>query len=180
MGRSGCGAAQSAMGPFYCPSDNGIYIDTDFYRELDQRLGAGGDFARAYRNYGKPDYQVHGLGYRMSEFTAALGLVQLERLDEIVAWKNDVARRLLDPLFPSRLQFPDGMTSGHYKYLVFEPIKGSTGRVYDEPTHRILGSDRELPNSDWVAANHSCVPLYYRGPERPANPEPWARLKEEG
>jgi predicted metalloprotease len=48
MGRSGCGAAQSAMGPFYCPSDNGIYIDTDFYRELDQRLGAGGDFARAY------------------------------------------------------------------------------------------------------------------------------------
>ena len=48
MGRSGCGAAQSAMGPFYCPSDNGIYIDTDFYREMEQRLGAGGDFARAY------------------------------------------------------------------------------------------------------------------------------------
>ena len=47
-GRSGCGAAQSAMGPFYCPSDQGIYIDTDFYRELEQRLGAGGDFARAY------------------------------------------------------------------------------------------------------------------------------------
>lgn len=47
-GQSGCGAAQSAMGPFYCPSDNGIYIDTDFYREMEQRLGAGGDFARAY------------------------------------------------------------------------------------------------------------------------------------
>ncbi len=48
MGQSGCGAAQSAMGPFYCPSDNGIYIDTDFYKEMDQRMGAGGDFARAY------------------------------------------------------------------------------------------------------------------------------------
>jgi uncharacterized protein len=48
MGRSGCGAAQSAMGPFYCPGDQGIYIDTDFYREMEQRLGAGGDFARAY------------------------------------------------------------------------------------------------------------------------------------
>ncbi|MDP3908025.1 neutral zinc metallopeptidase [Novosphingobium sp.] len=47
-GNSGCGAAQSAMGPFYCPSDNGIYIDTDFYREMEQKLGAGGDFARAY------------------------------------------------------------------------------------------------------------------------------------
>lgn len=48
MGRSGCGSAQSAMGPFYCPSDQGIYIDTDFYKEMEQRMGAGGDFARAY------------------------------------------------------------------------------------------------------------------------------------
>ncbi len=47
-GRSGCGAAQSAMGPFYCPSDQGIYIDTSFYDQLDKQLGAGGDFARAY------------------------------------------------------------------------------------------------------------------------------------
>ena len=47
-GQSGCGAAQSAMGPFYCPPDHGIYIDTDFYREMEQRMGAGGDFARAY------------------------------------------------------------------------------------------------------------------------------------
>ena len=47
-GNSGCGAAQSAMGPFYCPSDNGIYIDTDFYKEMERRLGASGDFARAY------------------------------------------------------------------------------------------------------------------------------------
>jgi uncharacterized protein len=48
MGRSGCGAAQSAMGPFYCPTDQGIYIDTDFYKEMEQRMGAGGDFARKY------------------------------------------------------------------------------------------------------------------------------------
>ncbi|MBS7670465.1 neutral zinc metallopeptidase [Croceicoccus gelatinilyticus] len=47
-GQSGCGAAQAAMGPFYCPSDQGIYIDTSFYDQLDQQLGAGGDFARAY------------------------------------------------------------------------------------------------------------------------------------
>lgn len=47
-GQSGCGAAQSAMGPFYCPSDNGIYIDTDFFREMETKLGASGDFARAY------------------------------------------------------------------------------------------------------------------------------------
>ncbi|MFM5932072.1 MAG: neutral zinc metallopeptidase, partial [Novosphingobium sp.] len=47
-GQSGCGAAQSAMGPFYCPTDQGIYIDTDFYRQMDQELGATGQFARDY------------------------------------------------------------------------------------------------------------------------------------
>ncbi len=47
-GQSGCGAAQSAMGPFYCPADQKIYIDTTFYQELQQRFGAAGDFAQAY------------------------------------------------------------------------------------------------------------------------------------
>lgn len=47
-GRSGCGAAQSAMGPFYCPSDNGIYLDTDFFQQMDRELGATGQFARDY------------------------------------------------------------------------------------------------------------------------------------
>ena len=46
--QSGCGAASSAVGPFYCPSDRGIYLDTSFFQELDQRFGAQGDFARAY------------------------------------------------------------------------------------------------------------------------------------
>ncbi len=47
-GSSGCGAAQSAMGPFYCPEDGGIYLDTDFYTQMDQQLGAKGQFARDY------------------------------------------------------------------------------------------------------------------------------------
>lgn len=46
--RSGCGAAQSAMGPFYCPADEGIYIDTAFYDQMARQLGAKGDFARYY------------------------------------------------------------------------------------------------------------------------------------
>jgi perosamine synthetase len=137
------------------------------------------EFARAHRNYGKPDYEVHGLGQRMSEFTAALGIVQLERLPEIVEWKNTVAREHLDPVFRSRLELPDGMVSGLYKYVVFEPISRSTGRVYDEPCHRVLGEAVELPNTDWVAANHWCVPLYYQGPELPQDSEPWATLKEQ-
>lgn len=47
-GDSGCGAAQSAMGPFYCPLDRGIYLDTTFFDELQNRFGAKGDFAQDY------------------------------------------------------------------------------------------------------------------------------------
>lgn len=61
-GQSGCGAAQSAMGPFYCPSDQGIYIDTDFYKEMEQRLGAGGDFARMY-------VMAHEYGHHIQKLT---------------------------------------------------------------------------------------------------------------
>ena len=120
------------------------------------------EHARAFRNYGKPTYEVSGLNFRMNEFTAALGLVAIERLPEIVAWKNEIARTHLDPVYRDRLELPDGMTSGLYKYIVFDRLEPSTGRVYDEPCHRILGHNVELPNSDWIAGNHSCVPLYYR------------------
>lgn len=68
-GSSGCGAAQSAMGPFYCPSDSGIYIDTDFYREMEQRLGAGGDFARAY-------VMAHEYGHHIQTLTGVADQVR--------------------------------------------------------------------------------------------------------
>jgi dTDP-4-amino-4,6-dideoxygalactose transaminase len=119
-------------------------------------------FARGFRNYGKPDYEVAGLNFRLSEFTAALGIVQTARMEEIVAWKNAAAREHLDALHPGRLQLPDGMVSGLYKYVVFDPIERSTGKVYDAPCHRLMGHPVDLPNSDWVAEHHWCVPLYYR------------------
>jgi predicted metalloprotease len=45
---SGCGNADSSVGPFYCPRDNGIYLDTSFFATMQRRLGGGGDFAYAY------------------------------------------------------------------------------------------------------------------------------------
>lgn len=68
-GSSGCGAAQSAMGPFYCPADHGIYLDTDFYREMDQKLGASGQFARLYviaHEYGHHIQSLRGQSDRVS------------------------------------------------------------------------------------------------------------------
>ena len=43
-----CGTGQSAMGPFYCPSDKTVYIDLSFYQDMKNKLGADGDFAQAY------------------------------------------------------------------------------------------------------------------------------------
>jgi dTDP-4-amino-4,6-dideoxygalactose transaminase len=120
------------------------------------------EFARGFRNYGKPDHAMPGLNLRLSEFTAALGTIQVARMEEIVAWKNAVAREHLDPRHPDRLALPDGMRSGFYKYIVFSELERSTGKVYDRPCHRILGHAVDLPNSDWVAQHHWCAPLYYR------------------
>jgi hypothetical protein len=64
-GTSGCGAAQSAMGPFYCPTDNKIYLDTSFYGELQNKFGAAGDFAQAY-------VIAHEVGHHIQNLTGVL------------------------------------------------------------------------------------------------------------
>ncbi len=67
--QSGCGAAQSAMGPFYCPADETIYIDTAFYEELQNKFGAAGDFAQ--------DYVIaHELGHHIQKLTGVADKVQ--------------------------------------------------------------------------------------------------------
>jgi dTDP-4-amino-4,6-dideoxygalactose transaminase len=120
-------------------------------------------FAKQYRNYGKFNYQIEGFNYRMNEFTAAIGCVQIDRLEDIVFWKNEYAQKILNDKYPNRVKFPDGMVSGYYKYIVFDPVEKSTGKVYDDPCHHYIKKDYDLINTDWVAKNHWCVPLYYKG-----------------
>jgi uncharacterized protein len=67
--RSGCGGASAAMGPFYCPNDQKVYLDTSFFRDMKQRLGGGGDFAYAY-------VISHEIGHHIQNLLGILPRVQ--------------------------------------------------------------------------------------------------------
>ncbi len=87
--QSGCGAAQSAMGPFYCPADEGIYLDTQFFGELAQRFGAGGDFAAAY-------VIAHEVGHHVQKLTGVAEQVQRaqQRASQVQGNRLQVAMEL--------------------------------------------------------------------------------------
>jgi uncharacterized protein len=103
---SGCGTAQAATGPFYCPSDQKVYIDLGFYDELEQRFGAPGKFAQAYvlaheighhvQNLLGIERKVRGLQGQNQGETNALS-VRLELQADCFAgvWANSTQQRNL-------------------------------------------------------------------------------------
>ena len=66
---SACGTGQAAMGPFYCPLDQKVYLDLSFFQELDQKFGAPGDFAQAY-------VIAHEVGHHVQNLTGTAQKVQ--------------------------------------------------------------------------------------------------------
>jgi len=98
---SACGGATAAVGPFYCPGDQKVYIDLSFYQALRERLGAPGDFAQAY-------VIAHEVGHHVQHLTGKLGRndagdgggsVRAELQADCYAgvWAHDTSRRdLLD------------------------------------------------------------------------------------
>ena len=102
--QSGCGTAQSAMGPFYCPLDQKVYIDMSFYNDLSQRFGAPGDFAQAYviaHEVGHHVQNLVGTAQKVREAQERMGQVEANELSvrmELQAdcfagvWANHAAR----------------------------------------------------------------------------------------
>ena len=70
--RSACGMGQSAMGPFYCPGDEKLYLDLTFFRDLQRRFGAPGDFAQAY-------VIAHEVGHHVQKQTGAFQKLEAAR-----------------------------------------------------------------------------------------------------
>ena len=85
--QSACGFAQAAMGPFYCPGDNKVYIDLSFYQDLKQRHGAPGDFAQAY-------VIAHEVGHHVQNLLGISGKVQKARQQLSESEGNQLSVRL--------------------------------------------------------------------------------------
>jgi predicted metalloprotease len=85
--QSACGTAESAMGPFYCPLDQKVYIDMSFYNDLSQRFGAPGDFAQAY-------VIAHEVGHHVQNLVGTAEKVQAaqQRLPKVQA--NELSVRM--------------------------------------------------------------------------------------
>ena len=78
--RSGCGGARAAMGPFYCPLDKKVYLDTSFFRDMKTKYGGGGDFAYAY-------VVAHEVGHHVQDLLGILDKVDAakQRVSQIQA-----------------------------------------------------------------------------------------------
>ncbi len=158
----------------------GIAGAYSFYATKTMPLGDGGmvvsrnedllKYVEEFRNYGKEVLDGHvyyrmkeGFNFRLSEFNAALGIVQIERLQRILDWKCELAAKY-DQIFDNRIRFPEGMESGYYKYIVFDTkLSQETGQVFGprDLGHRIEDVVADVPNSEWITEHHKCAPIYY-------------------
>jgi predicted metalloprotease len=84
---SGCGMAQSGMGPFYCPLDQKVYVDMSFYNELATRFGAPGDFAQAY-------VIAHEVGHHVQNLVGTAEQVQRAQQRAGKAEANELSVRM--------------------------------------------------------------------------------------
>jgi len=85
--QSGCGTAESAMGPFYCPLDQKVYIDMSFYDDLSKRFGAPGDFAQAY-------VIAHEVGHHVQNLVGTAEKVQAAQQRASKVQANELSVRM--------------------------------------------------------------------------------------
>ncbi|KGJ07929.1 KPN_02809 family neutral zinc metallopeptidase [Paracoccus sphaerophysae] len=90
--QSACGGASAAMGPFYCPGDRKVYLDTDFFKVMQSKMGAGGDFAYAYVIAHEIGHHVQnqiGVLSKVNELRSRVGQADSNRLSVLTELQAD-------------------------------------------------------------------------------------------
>jgi predicted metalloprotease len=126
--RSGCGGARSAMGPFYCPLDKKVYLDTSFFRDMKAKYGGGGDFAYAY-------VVAHEIGHHVQDL---LGI--LDKVDDAKQQISQTQANALSVRVELQADCLAGVWAAHAneKYKILE--QGDIERAV--ATAQAIGDDR--------------------------------------
>ena len=126
--RSGCGGAQAAMGPFYCPIDKKVYLDTSFFRDMKTKFGGGGEFAYAY-------VVAHEIGHHVQDL---LGI--LDKVDNMKQRVSQTSANALSVRVELQADCLAGVWANHAndKWKILEP--GDVERAL--ATAQAIGDDR--------------------------------------
>jgi uncharacterized protein len=126
--RSGCGGARSAMGPFYCPIDKKVYLDTSFFRDMKTKYGGGGEFAYSY-------VVAHEIGHHVQDL---LGI--LDKVDDAKQRVSQTQANALSVRVELQADCLAGVWANHAneKWKVLEP--GDVDRAL--ATAQAIGDDR--------------------------------------
>ena len=155
---TGCGLGQSAMGPFYCPTDEKVYLDLSFWNDLESRFGAKGEFARAY-------VIAHEVGHHVQKLTG-----QMERVggDRQGANSGSVRLELQADCYAGVWAAHAGQTSGGGIVINQADIRdglGAAAAVGDDAIQS-KGQGRVVPDSFTHGTSAQRMKWFTRGYER--------------
>lgn len=138
---SGCGNATSQTGPFYCSADQTVYIDLDFFKEMKQNIGAGGDFAYAY-------VIAHEVGHHVQHLLGTLDQAhsQMQRLPETEANKISVRLELQADYYAGVWAALDNEMFGSIEPGDVENAVEAASKIGDDYLQR-KAYGREMPDS---------------------------------
>ena len=152
---SACGAAQSAMGPFYCPNDREVYLDTAFFDELSRRFhgcdGKACEFARAY-------VIAHEIGHHVQNLTGTLSKIDVQRQQASEAESNRLS---------VRIELQADCYAGIWAHYASTVKQESTGVPYLQPL-----SDKDIQDALSAAASVGDDRIQKETTGR-VNPESW-------
>ena len=138
---SGCGNATSQTGPFYCSADQTVYIDLDFFKDMKQTIGAGGDFAYAY-------VIAHEVGHHVQHLLGTLDQAhsQMQRLPETEANKISVRLELQADYYAGVWAALDNEMFGSIEPGDVENAVEAASKIGDDYLQR-KAYGREMPDS---------------------------------